>query len=908
MGRSPIGRDLECARVDAMVARLPDHGGALVVRGEAGIGKSALLALAVERAGELGARTVTAAGVESEAELAFAGLHQLIRPFEGLIERLPGPRRLALLAALGETDAAEPDMFLVAAAAFQLVCEAAEPSPLVLAIDDAQWLDPSSLVVLTFIARRAETEPLALIAAVREGFATPLEGAGLPILGLGRLDPDAAATLVDRDAPGLHPLVRARVLDEAAGNPLALVELARTVPPTAAEKLSPPTTALTARLEAAFAARLDEVPPAGRLLLLAAALDGYASLEELVGATALVAGSPVDASVLDPAVEAGLAELDGTRLRFRHPLIRSAARQAAPPGQVLAIQGALAEVVADPERRLWHRAMAAVGPDEEIAAALESQAALARRRGAVGVAAAALEHAAALTPDTRRKGERLVRAADAAYDLGLIDATRGLTEQVEPADLGPLEAARLDWLRLMISGDVWVQRGATRTFVALAEQMLAGGDADTALGSLVPIAHRCWWAPTRTRTREHLVEVAEAMPFPEGDPRLLAVIGLADPEGSGPEVRRRLGGVGTDGNGDAVAALHLGIAAEKTGDFVAGARFLDRAAGHLREEGRLGVLTQALVHYAWAATHTGAWQAAQTAGGEAARLATDTRQPQFGLTGELVAAVAAALRGRDPDLEATIARPERALLATNGGPLLAPAHLARGADALGDGRHEDAFRHLWPIFDEGNPAFHRFMRWSALLDLVEAGRDEHAAEVAVVVADLEQVARRSEPPYLCHALASARPLLAGDGEAEALFATALGNGAAYPFARARTIFSFGRWLRRRRRSADSRQPLREAVDLFDALGATRWGGRARLELRATGEQVGGRTPDARDRLTPQELQIARLAAQGLSNREIGERLFLSHRTIGSHLYRIFPKLGIASRAQLRDALAGAADD
>jgi DNA-binding CsgD family transcriptional regulator len=927
-----IGREAECGRVDAVVDAVSARGGALLVGGEAGIGKSALLGRAVARAAEAGARAVTTAGVESEARLAFAGLHQLLRPFEGLAARLPRPQRQALAAALGAGDDAEPDTFLVAAAAFGLLCEAAESQPLVIAVDDAQWLDPSSLAALTFVARRAEGEPLVLIAAVRDGFATPLGGAGLPELRVERLGEAAATELLDRDAPGLHPLIRARVLDEAAGNPLALVELGRAVSPTAAQELLPPPTTLTGRLEAAFAARLEDIPPAGRALLLAAALDGYATLAELLRAATIAKPSegeaialspadggstdaaepagaaPLDASALDPAVAAGLVELDGTGLRFAHPLIRSAVRQAALPGEVQATYLALADAVADPERALWHRAMAAFGPDEEIAAALEGQAAAARRRGAVDVAAAALERAAALTPDPRRKEERLVGAAAAAYDLGLIDAARDLTGQITTAGLGPVEAARLAWLRLMISGDVWVRSGATKTFVELAEAMLAAGDPDLALGSLVPIAHRCWWTPTRERTRTYLVETAEAMPFPPDDPRLLAVIGLAHPEGTGPRIRERLAALGPHQATDPVDEIHLGIAAEKAGDFALGVRLLERGADDLRESGRLGVLTQGLVHFAWAAVHTGAWKQAEMAGDEAARLAKDTRQPQFGLTGELVAALAGAHRGTDPDLGARIARPERVLLATNGGPLLAPAHLARGADALGDGRHDEAFRHLWPVFDATNPAFHRFMRWSALLDLVEAGRDEHAAKVAAVVAELEEVAARARPPYLLTALACARPLLAADDEAEALFRAALDGGtdaASYPFPRARTLFSLGRRLRRERRGADSRGPLREAVDLFDALGATRWSERARLELRATGEQVGSRAPDARDRLTPQELQIARLAAQGLSNREIGERLFLSHRTIGSHLYRIFPKLGIGSRGQLRDALAGA---
>ena len=243
----------------------------------------------------------------------------------------------------------------------------------------------------------------------------------------------------------------------------------------------------------------------------------------------------------------------------------------------------------------------------------------------------------------------------------------------------------------------------------------------------------------------------------------------------------------------------------------------------------------------------------------------------------------------------------------NGGPLLAPAHLARGAAALGDGRHGEAFDHLWPVFDEAHPAFHRFMRWPAVLDLVEAAtRSGHLEQAVGAMAELEAVAARSGPPLLLVLLSCARPLMAPEADADALFQVALGQDrSVYMYPRARTLFSFGTWLRRQRRGIESRAPLREAIELFDVLGATRWSDRARQELRATGEAFGPRRPDARDQLSAQELQIAQLAAQGLSNREIGERLFLSHRTIGSHLYRIFPKLGIISRTQLRDALPAA---
>ena len=901
-----IGRSDEIARVDVLLDRVRERGGTLVIRGEPGIGKSALLDRARDRASSLGARTLATVGVESESELAFAGLHQLLAPIESRIEGLSDPQRQALDGAFGVDDRVEPDPFRVALAAFRLISAAADSSPLLLIADDAQWLDRSSLDVLAFVARRLDNEPVAFIAGLRDGFSTALEESGLPILQLDRLSASDSERLLDRVAPGLSPHVRGRVLSEAAGNPLGLVELPRALPEAGdpVELLSPAPTTLTARLERAFGARLEGLGEDTRLMLLAAALDGRASIEELLSAATRVAGNEVTLSALDGAAERGLAQAHGSQVRFQHPLIRSAVQSTAPPAQRLAMFAALAEVVHDPERRLWHRAACAVGHDEEVASALEEQAQVARRRGAVMVAAAALERAAMLTADPRRKGERLVRAAELVYDLGPVDVVGRLLMEAESLEVSPLEAARVAWLQQMISGDVWVEKGAAKTFVTIADQLLAGGDPDAAIRSLVPIAHRCWWTRPRARTRQYVVDAAEGIGFPDEDPRLLVVIALANPELTAPSVRDRVRRLRLQEMTDPVATMYVGIAAEKAGDFTAGSRFLARAVERLRSQSRLGMLTQALVHYAWAATYAGDWEAAEGAGAEAAILARDTRQPQFGLTGQLVSTLAAVLRGRETDLEAVLARPERALTAMQGGPLLAPAHLARGAAALSEGRHDDAFRALWPVFDEDDPAFHRFMRWTVVLDLVEAGgRGEHAAQVAKVVSELEEIARRSEPPILRAGLVCARPLLSDDDHAEALFVAALGEQSqGYPFLRARTLFSFGRWLRRHRRGADSRAPLRDAINLFDALGARRWSERARQELRTTGEKIGPRTPDARDRLTAQELQIAELAAAGLSNREIGERLFLSHRTIGSHLYRIFPKLGITARAQLREAL------
>jgi DNA-binding CsgD family transcriptional regulator len=898
-----VGRSAETERIDAIFNGLGRGGDALLIRGDPGIGKSALLHHARLRADAAGIRSLLTTGVESEAELAFAGLHQLLQPILGIREMLPDRPRRVLEAAFCIAGDLEPDLFRVATAVHQLVCEAAESGPLILIVDDANWLDESSLAVLAFIARRLELEPVAFLAAARSGYATRLAESGLPTIELERLSAEAAADLLDRSAPGLHPVVRARVLAAAAGNPLALVELARSLPPEAGIQ-SFPALPLTERLERAFTARLDELPADTRACLLAATLDGRASLDEVVRCAATVAGNAVSVSAVDPAVEVGLVEIDAQELRFRHPLIRSALRQKATVAQRIATYAALAEVVADPERKLWHRAMAAVGCDEGLAADLEDHAEAARRRGAMTVAAPTLERAAALTAEPRRKGKRLVRAAEVADELGLADVARRLVQEAGSLELEPLETARLAWLRQMINGDVWFEKGAARLFVSIAGQMLSGGDADMALRSLVPIAHRCWWTRTQNRTRGYLVDTAQGMGAADDDPRLLAVMAMAHPEVTGPLVLDRISGIEPQELADPLGAMYAGIAAEKAGDFALGARLLGRAVNRLREQGRLGMLTQALVHYAWAAIYSGDWGAAAAAAAEAARLAADTRQPQFGVTGQLLSAVVEGLRGRDAHLDEVLAAPEQMLVATDSGPMLAPAHMARAASALGDGRHDDAFRQLWPIFDESASAFHRFMRWPVVLDLVEAGVNSgNASRLTGVLLDLEEVARRAEPPILVAGLTSARPLLADDREAEALFGVALGQDASgHQFLRARTLFSFGRWLRRRRRSAEARQPLRDAVALFDALGATRWSERARHELRATGERIGRRVPDARDRLTAQELQIAQLAAQGLTNREIGERLFLSHRTIGGHLYRIFPKLEIAGRAQLRDAL------
>ena len=895
--------------MEATISRLPEAGGALLVRGEAGIGKSALLEHGRVNAVAAGAQPLSTVGVESETELTFAGLHQLLLPIFGLKSHLPVPLGRALDAVFGVTDEATPDIYRVAMAALYLLTVAAESAPVVVVIDDAHWIDRASARAIAFIARRLDNEPIVLLCAVRTSYETPLDQAGLPVLDLERLSPIAAGQLVDRQSPGLHPVVRARVLAEAAGNPLAIVELARVIPTESVSSIALQPTNLTARLERAFAARLGELPGATRDVLLAAALDSRASLDEIRASVDLIRNTRVLPSALDPAIGAGLVNLVDREVHFRHPLVRSAVRQNASPGQIAEMYGALSRVVSDPERRLWHRAMSATKADEDLASELESYAKSSAKRGAVTVAAAALERAAALTENRHLKGRRLISAADLAYELGLGDVVERLLEQTKGIELAAADGARLAWLREMTTGDVWVEPGAAKTFVTLAMQMADGGDRSAALRSMIPVAHRSWWTRPRAATRHYIVEAAQSLGKAE-DPTVLAVSALADPEVTGPAVLRLVSRLRLHDVSDPVDAMYVGIAAEKAGDPSLGAHFLARAVEGLREQVRLGLLAQALGHYAWAATYAGDWTAAASAAADSSRLARETGQAPYMVTAELIAALVAAMRGTESDIEGMLAEPERTILATSGGPLRAPAHLARGAAALGDGRYEDGMRALWPVFDSTNEAFHRFMRWPAVLDLVEAAAGSGQLErIREIVAELEAIAAQTNPPILSAGLACAHPLLASEDEADLLFEAALAQDmSSYRFLQARTLFSFGRRMRRQRRTADARAPLRQSIEVFDALGATRWSGRARDELRATGETVGKRTPDARDRLTAQELQIAQLAAQGLSNRSIAERLFVSHRTIGSHLYHIYPKLGITSRTQLQDALRTSESD
>jgi DNA-binding NarL/FixJ family response regulator len=903
-----IGRDPEIAAVESLLARIGDGGGSLLVLGDPGIGKSALAEVASRRAADRGMRVLTCAGVPGEAHLSFAGLHQLLRPVLAEAGRLPRRQRDALLTALGTGGGEAPALPLVGLATLELLAAGAGRAPVLVITEDVHWLDSSTCEVMAFVSRRLGADPIGLVGTAREGELedNPLAGAGLTELRLGPLDPAAAAALLDAHGV-LDPVVRQRVLEQAAGNPLALVELPVTASQHDARGVLNGPIPLTRRLEEAFASRLPGLPAVTFTALLAAGLNDGDALAEVLSAASVVVGAPVFVGDLAVAVAAGLAEVDGQSVRFRHPLVRSAVVEAAGLARRQATHRALAQVLAGvPDRQVWHRAAASLGPDEEVAAGLETAADRAFRRGAIAEQAAALAQAARLSPSSARRGQRLIRAAYAFHDLGRWQATLRLLDEAEQLDLKPGDRLRLSWARETMGAATRSGAQPLAALAGLADQIRQDGDIDQALLTLERVALRCYWSNPDRPTRQRMTAVAEAMPVADDDPRLLNALALCDPAEHGAAVLARLA-QHQPGSGTAHHDYLLGYAAGAVGACEQAVGFLTAAAAGLRARGRLGLLGQVLFNQGWQALLLGQAGMAGPAAEEAARLLAESGRPLWAACAQLVQAVLAGRHGDTTTATELSAQAERVLLTEGLPPLLALVQLARGTAALGADHHDEAYEHLARIFDPHDAAYHPHLRAWALVDLAEAAGGGYQDAARRHCTELIPEAATTGSPLLCASLAVAAPMLATD-DAQALFAATFDAGlAGWPLHRARLQLAYGIWLRRRQQAGESRAPLRAAKDTFDALGADAWAERARRELRAAGERSGQPAPRALDLLAPQELQIARLAAEGLSNREIGQQLYLSHRTVSNHLYRIFPKLGITSRAELA-AVVGASPD
>lgn len=901
-GETLVGRESELRVLDRLLDGILGRGGSLLVTGGPGVGKSALLAEGAKRAAELRMVVLRTSGVQSEASLAFAGLHQLLLPVLNHLDRLAAPQRDAIQVALGLADGPAPDLFLTALAALELLAETAAGAPVAVIADDAQWLDQPTRDVLAFVARRLEYEPVLLVAALMDGYPHPLHAG--QSLHLDALPRPAAETLLDARAPGLPVAMRARLLEEAAGNPLALVELSDVYANLSQGARVPSWLPLTTRLERAFAARAFDLPAATRTALLVAALNDGPLLSEVLDATALLTGTVSPLDVLDPAVDARLIETDGTHVSFRHPLMRSAIRQAASISQRHAAHTALADVlVGQPGRWVWHRAAVTIGPDEKVARDLAAAARQAQERGGTAVAVSALRRAADLSQGPQR-AERLLRAAELGFEMGQRDLVLSLLADAELLGLPARDQARSTWIKESFTDGIPGDAAQARVLAEAAGQAADDGDIDLALKLLYGASLRCWWADPGQATRDYVVAAAQRVDVEDTDPRLLVVLAFAAPIGRGAEVIERLSLLRPAARTEATTLRLAGTAAMGVGAFASADRLLATASEGLRAQSRLGLLARALALQAWSAAHLADLGVAIPAAEEARQLAKETGQPQIMATARAVQAMLAALRGDFEASEAAAAQAEQICVPLRASAVLAATQLARGLASLGAGRPADALAHLRRIHDPNDPSYHYAIRCYMIGDLAEAAvRSGDTAAIDVCMQQMETAALQTSSPSLHSGLRYARALLAPANRAGPLFEDALHSDlSAWPFLRARVQLAYGEWLHQQRQDSAARAPLRAAREAFDALGTIPWSDRARQQLRATGENSRARTPEARDQLSPQELQIAQMAAEGFSNREIGQKLYLSHRTVGSHLYRVFPKLGIVSRTELRAAL------
>jgi DNA-binding CsgD family transcriptional regulator len=847
-----IGREEEMSAILAMLRG--DGGSGLLLVGEAGIGKSALLNAASRAAASDGRTVLRATGVQCEARVPFAGLHQLLYPLTDRFGLLPPPQRKALLAAFGCADGPAFQVFVIAIATLELLADAASGSGLLVAIDDLHWIDDATAQVLGFVARRIASEPIALLAATRPGFEDPITEAGVPARTLRPLPRAQAERLVRLRHPELEDRWRGWVLEHAEGNPLALVELP--LAPSACQPGAEVRVPLTARLERSFTARVAGLSPPARSAVVVAAAADSDDFAEIAAAVAIaVPGS--DADPLRPAVDAGVLVVSQAKLTFEHPLVRSAIYQSADADLRRRAHAALAQVLdAQPERRAWHLAAAAPVPDEAVAAQLEQAAESAARRGVGTASVAAWEQAASLTPQASRRAERLLRAAELALELGRPEQARELAGSAEPLSSAPPHLARL----------------------TLISEALSPGVPDD---------------PLRVRT---LADLAS-------DPRLLAVGGFVDPARYGDLITRRIADLRTDQLDAAAAELAMSIhlvGADQA--IIAVQRAVVDCA---RREGKLAALPRMATQQTWNAIALADWPAAVPAADEAVRLAIETRQPMWQAAAMTGQAMIAGMRGDDADAERLAQHAEALVLPARISAVLCGIQFSRGVTAIAAGRYDEAFDQLRRVFDRADPSYQAVQSTWALGDLAEAATHTgRVAEAREITAAFQPGELDSVTPWTRVALLYAAPFLAEDDVAEAEFRRALAaNLARWPAYRARLLLEYGSWLRRRYRVAQARGPLRTARQICVAHGLLPWAERARRELRATGETGDEPRVPQRISLSPQEFQIAQLAAEGLSNREIAERLYLSHRTVGSHLYRIFPKLGITSRIQLPSVLA-----
>lgn len=904
-----IGRDAELAVLTATMARFQDDlSTVLVLRGESGVGKTALVDHAVRSAGHC--RLVRFTGVESERELSHAALHRLLRPFLPGIENLPQPQYLSLARAFGLVDGPAPGLFLVGLATLTLLAESAKETPLLCVIDDAQWMDRASIGVLTFVARRLLADRIGMFFCVRDQAPDDSPFDGLPELRLGALNESDSRALLERSAGKSDPHVARRIVDAAQGNPLAIIEFARQLTPVQLSGEQPTAEQLpvSRRIEAHYVRQVRSLPQAAQTLLLLAAAEPSGDPDLLWRAAGVLGLGEDDRAATEHTVDDFLTfQPDVT---FRHPLIRSAVYGGSPAGMLREVHSALAQVIderTDPDRRSWHLAAATYGQDEGVAMHLERSAARARVRGGYAAESAFLVKAAELSSDDTRRGVRLVAAAAAAMNAGDYRRCQALLTQTEPLlnlpelraqaarvhgyNLSPLgrqdeapaalvssaqtlgqfdrAAARQTWSAALSAGWLTVGRAKGTTLAEVASAVLAA-------------------RPTLSNGREtdedilrNAIATRIAVGYPEAAPALRdAILRLNDTVESGVEFM--------------VQPILVFVASCDLWDPGSGRALLRYAAARERERGGLMALWQCLETLGYLERWSGRLEAGRACEQEAAAIADAIG---LGRSWKFPRAEMSALRGRDTEMWHAIT--EFAKVFDSGGGLgasLMTDHLLKAVHALSRGRYDDAFRDALVVHEQDAPVYGN----QILPELIEAAVQVGSVDVArEALHRLEIRALASGTDWARGLLCRSQALLAPREQAEPRFRSAVEHlrRARVPLDHARAHLLYGEWLRKEGRLTDATGQLDLAHTMFTDMGTGAFADRARSELAEAGGHAD--LPVARDRvLTPQEEQIVRLAARGLTNREIATTLFVSESTVAYHLKKVFRKLNVTSRREL----------
>ncbi|HEY2673488.1 MAG TPA: LuxR family transcriptional regulator [Rugosimonospora sp.] len=903
-----VGRDDDLVVLRSFVDRVGHAGGTLLLVGEPGVGKTALLAAAAAYAEAARTRVLAASGTQFEAAHSFSALHQALHPSVEELGGLSATHRRALGVALGVRAGSPPSLLMIANATLALLERAAVTGPVLLLVDDLQWLDRASAMALAMVARRVPAR-VGLLAAYRSGEESFFDRAGLPGHEIRPLDDRAAETLVAQRFPALVPRVRRRLLAEAQGNPLALLELPLALSDRQQAGLGslPDVLPLNRRLQAAFESRVSGLPAPARWLLLLAALDGTGRLSS-------VAADGPGLAALAPAERAGLVHVDdgAGSLAFHHPLIRSAVVDSSTVDERMRAHAELAERLADrPEQAAWHLAQAIVGTNEKVARRLEDAAYAIRSRGDAAGSVTALLRAADLSPFGADRSRRL---AEAAY-LGAVVTgdLRDVPRLLADARLGerernrPLVSAVAAAHHLLLSGEGDIDT-AHRLLVGAIEMQPTpyDGGNPTLVEAFYTLGWVCYFGGRAELWQPFHAALAQLSP---AVPELLTLLAgtFDDPVRTAPALLGRIDTAiaGLTVQEDAVWSVRVGLSAM----FVDRLTFCRTALSGILGDDRGAAVTLALHARTLLGLDqmmTGEWADLGPLAEEHVELCRRHDYRLLECLGLYLLAMLAAARGeRDTVTQLTDrmtmwATPRRA------GLVLRIAAQAKLLDALGHGDFEEAYRQATAIAPVGELAPHVPHALWLIMDVVEAlVRTGRIAEAAAHVCAARESGVAGISPRLAMTVDAAAALVATEEEAPALFdsALAVGGGERWPFERARIVLAYGERLRRGKATTEARERLMAALDTFNRLGARPWVARAAAELRATGPTVGRLPATGPAALTPQQREIAELAAAGLTNKQIGERLFLSPRTIGTHLYQIFPKLGITSRAALRDALA-----